>query len=173
MNKNCFPTWYSRDIYNIEYDFLKENGIKYIFCDLDNTVVSYDIERPDIKEIEWFKKIKSLGFDLTIVSNNNKRRVEKFIEGLDIPCISSARKPFIKKLKKYIIEKNINVENCVFIGDQVITDILVSNRLKIKSILVDPVKKAGKKITFFNRLIDLNMRERLRKRNKLINIERK
>ena len=33
------PTWFSESIYEINSEVLKENGIKTIFFDLDNTLI--------------------------------------------------------------------------------------------------------------------------------------
>lgn len=42
----------------------------------------------------------------------------------------------------------------VIIGDQVVTDILVGNRKKILTILVDPILNHDLKITGFNRMVE-------------------
>ena len=44
MFKKFCPTWYSSSIHLIDLDFLLSNGIKYIICDLDNTIIPYDVK---------------------------------------------------------------------------------------------------------------------------------
>ena len=111
------PTWCCTNIYKINLDFLKENNIKYILTDLDNTLAPYNVALPDENTINFFKHLKEEGFNVIIVSNNTGKRVSTYSEMLEIECVSGAKKPFASTLRKYLEKNNINLNECVLIGD--------------------------------------------------------
>lgn len=154
------PTWCCTSIYELDLEFLKENGINYILTDLDNTLAPYNVPLPDEKTISFFEELKKEGFKVIIVSNNTGKRVRTYSEVLDIKCVSGAKKPFTSTLRKFLIENQISLDECVLIGDQMMTDILCAGRLKIKCILTNPLVKKESFVTFFNRRLDNYFRKK-------------
>lgn len=148
------PTWCCTNIYEIDLELLKENNIKYILTDLDNTLAPYNVALPDEKTIEFFKKLKKEGFEVIIVSNNSGKRVATYSEMLNIKCLAGAKKPFASTLRKFLVKNNINFDECVLIGDQMMTDIICANKLQIKCILTEPLSNEESFVTFFNRKLD-------------------
>ena len=148
------PTWCCSNIFKLDLNFLKENNIKYILTDLDNTLAPYNIPLPDENTIKFFNSLKEEGFTVIIVSNNTGKRVKTYSSSLNIDCVAGAKKPFTAVLKKYLETNNIDLSECVLIGDQMMTDIVCANRLKIKCILTDPLSKEEALVTFFNRKLD-------------------
>ena len=49
--------------------------MKGIITDLDNTLVGWDEAEPTDAVKKWFKDVNEAGMTITIVSNNNERRV--------------------------------------------------------------------------------------------------
>ena len=154
------PTWCCTNIYKIDLNFLKENNIKYILTDLDNTLAPYNVPLPDEQTIEFFKELKKEGFEVIIVSNNTGKRVTTYSNMLEINCVSGAKKPFATTLRKYLLKNNINLDECVLVGDQMMTDILCAHRLKIKCVLTEPLSKEESFVTFFNRKLDNYFRKK-------------
>ena len=148
------PTWYCKSIYELNLDVLKETGIKYILTDLDNTLAPYNIARPNDEVKNAIKNIKDNGFNVIIVSNNNGKRVKLFSSGLNVDYIAGAKKPFTSTIKNYLLKNNINLNECVLIGDQLMTDIKCANKLKCKCVLTDPLVEKEALVTFINRRID-------------------
>ncbi len=147
------PKMYQKDIYHINYELLKDAGIKCIIFDLDNTLGLISHKRcPDETRV-LIKKLKK-DFDIVICSNNNTKRLKPYMEELDVDGVSWSMKPSIKALikikRKYKLKKK---EMCI-IGDQIVTDIFAGNRYKIKTILVDPMGVKDLKITALNRIIE-------------------
>jgi len=156
----CRPTWYCQSIYELDLDFLKNENVKCILTDLDNTLAPYNIPNPDQKVIELVKRIKDAGFNLIIVSNNTGKRVQLFASGLGLDYISGAKKPFTSTIKKGLNERNIMIEDCVLIGDQIMTDIKCANKMNCKCILTSPLTEKESFVTFFNRRLDLYYRKK-------------
>ena len=55
-------------------------GVKGIITDPDNTLVGWDVKEPTERIKEWFSKARELGITITIVSNNNEKRVSSFLK---------------------------------------------------------------------------------------------
>lgn len=164
------PMWYSKSIYEIDFAKLKSLGIKYILSDLDNTLVGFDVALPTEKVTELVNKLKEEDLELIIVSNNNFKRINKFCNPCNLRFLPKARKPKKSKLNKYLLSNNMNVNECAFVGDQLLTDMWCANKVGCISILVEPLQKRESKFTFFNRIIDKKIRKKYLKQGKLISI---
>ncbi|NLL91351.1 MAG: YqeG family HAD IIIA-type phosphatase [Ruminococcaceae bacterium] len=136
-----FPDYHYNRLEDIPFGLFKQNSIKCILIDVDNTLTgdcSFEIKEEVLK---WVEKAKSLGLYLIAISNNSRERVAKFADSIGLEYIFDAKKP----LKSRIIEnlKNINFDfkEMAVIGDQIFTDILLAKRMGAISILVDPMGK--------------------------------
>ena len=138
---NFIPDMYQKSIYHIDYDKLKEDGIKCILMDLDNTCVPYRDKEPNKKLIDLFETLKDMDFRVIIFSNATKKRILPFKNALRVDCSASSRKPGTRKLLKIMKMFNYDFSDVVIIGDQLYTDILCGNKVGIKTILVNPMSK--------------------------------
>ena len=173
MLKKFTPFAYANSIYEIDFNLLSSLGIKVILVDLDNTLVPYSIKEPTSQVKELKAKLDQIGISLLICSNNKGKRVGRFATMLGIKYFSLLRKPFSGPLLKAIKKSNLNKEECILIGDQLMTDIACANKAKIKSILVEPLNKQEPPWTKFNRLFDKPIRKKLRKKGLLKPLESK
>ena len=154
------PKIYQKSIYNINYNLLKKQDIKVIIFDLDNTLLGAKEDNPNDKLINFIKKI-STDFKVIVASNNTKKRVQAICDKLECDYLYSILKP-TKLMKKYFLRKyQYDFSEVVIIGDQIVTDIFMGNRLGIKTILIDPVSRDNK-VTFLNRLIEKIIMKRIK-----------
>lgn len=161
----CFePTYYAANIYSIPLSFYKENGIKVLFLDLDNTLDAFDALVPSLEATELIKKLKSAGLDIYIVSNNHEERVKNYADKLDVKYSFHSLKPFAFRLNKFIKKHHLNKKEILMVGDQTVTDIKCSNALKVRGCLVDKLVERDQITTTFNRFFDNRIRNRLVKR---------
>ncbi len=152
------PSIFVESIKDIHINNLKLQGFKMVICDLDNTLVPHFTKTPTMVVINFIKQIRDQGLMFVIVSNNSKKRVKEFCKNLEIDgYIYSAMKPTLFKIKKFFRKNNVKLDDVIFIGDQVITDIWMANRLKCKSILTLPLvgstNKKGWLISFIDKYI--------------------
>lgn len=154
MLKSFLPNQQVKDVFQIKPDTLKEQGIKAIITDLDNTLVEWDRAQATPKLIKWFELMQENGIKVTVVSNNNEDRVKRFAEPLNIPFIFQARKPMGRAFKRAIREMDVKREEAVVVGDQLLTDVLGGNRSGFYTILVVPVAQTDGFITKFNRKVE-------------------
>ncbi|YCA42967.1 YqeG family HAD IIIA-type phosphatase [Bacillus sp. JZ8] len=154
MLKLFLPDQHVKSVFEIKPEDLKERGVKGIITDLDNTLVEWD--RPDATPnlIEWFENMQQHNIQVTIVSNNVEKRVRLFSDPLGIPFIYKARKPMGRAFKKAIRNMDVNRNEIVVIGDQLMTDVLGGNRMKLYTILVVPVAQTDGFFTKFNRQME-------------------
>lgn len=155
------PKMYYKSIFDIKYDLLKEKNIKVLIFDLDNTIMTYDEKIPSEKVVKLFQKLSN-DFVLFIASNNMKEKVRRIGKSLNVHAFYSVLKP-TKRLKKLLLQKiNVKMEEVAIIGDQLVTDIFMGNRLNMQTILVDPLGKKDLAITFFNRWLENRILKRIK-----------
>src|SRR5690606_35185585 len=111
--------------------------------------------------------IKEQGIAVTIVSNNQEKRVKDFADPLGIPFIFEARKPMIRAFNRAIREMNLQKDEVVVIGDQLLTDVLGGNRCGLHTILVVPVAQTDGFFTKFNRFVERKILTWMKRRGML------
>ena len=137
------PKHYVESIYDLKPEFFQNNGFKGIVLDIDDTLVEHgDLNIPG-HLFDYVKELKEMGLKIAAVSNNKRKRVLPFCKQLDIPFYCFSAKPLKRGYKRAIREMDLNPFEVCTIGDQLFTDILGGNRMKIYTILVRPL--SGKK----------------------------
>lgn len=170
MLKNFLPNEQVRDIFEIRPEKLEERGIKGIITDLDNTLVAWDVKDATPEIIQWFQLMEEHDIKITIISNNKEERVKLFSQPLDTPFVYSARKPLGYAFRKATTQMELNKDEIVVIGDQLLTDVLGGNRSGFYTILVIPIAKTDGAITRINRQIERRILSWMRRKG-MINWE--
>lgn len=167
MLKQFLPNQHVKSILDIRPEDLKGNGIKGIITDLDNTLVEWDRPEATPKVIEWFENMKKHDIKVTIVSNNNEKRVKSFSTPLNISFIHRAKKPMPNAFHRAAEQMGLTKEDIVVIGDQLLTDVLGGNRSGFHTILVIPVAQNDGMATKFNRFVERRLLNWFRKKGML------
>lgn len=162
--KKCLPKMYKKNIFEIPYQQLKEQGIKCLAFDLDNTLALIDQEKVEQITIDFIKKLKE-DFIVLIISNNYKKRVSSYGKTFECDYISCALKPSTSGLKRIKKKYNLKKEEIAIVGDQLVTDILAGSRAGAFTILVDPLGTKDLKITSFNRFIERGILKSFKKKD--------
>ena len=149
-----FPDIYQISIYTINYEKLKESGIKCLLFDLDNTCVPYVDRVPTKKLKNHFDKLQDEGFKVIIFSNSPKERLKPFKKELNVDCCPNARKPKRAKFLKILKIYNYDLSEVAIIGDQLVTDIYGGNKVGIMTILVNPMSDIDMPFTKIHRFIE-------------------
>ena len=149
-----YPDFYCNNVRDVKLEFLQEHNIKGIILDVDNTLIDYYRKFED-GTIEWVYNLKKAGIKFCIVSNTNKLdKVIYVAETLEIPYFYFAKKPFKTGFIKAKEKMGLKAENIAAIGDQIMTDVIGSNRCKMFSILVKPIQEKDIFITRIKRPIE-------------------
>ena len=147
------PDMYKKNIFEIDYQKLKDKGIKCLIFDLDNTLGLLEHERCPVKTKKLLKSLQK-DFLILISSNNTKKRIKPYLKDLGIGGVAFSLKPLTRGLRKIKRDYGLKKKEMVMIGDQIVTDILSGNKFKIMTILVDPLGKKDLKITGLNRAVE-------------------
>ena len=149
-----YPKGYFNKITDITYEYLEFNNINGLILDVDNTLIDY-YENLSEETIEWVNLLKDKGIKMCILSNSNKLdKVKRVAEKLDIEYIHFGMKPFKRGFTRAVDILKIEEKNIAVIGDQIFTDVLGANRMKMYSILVDPIKEKDIFITVLKRPVE-------------------
>ena len=167
MFKSFVPFAHAQSVYEIPVDFYQQQGVKLLLIDLDNTLDSYRLFVPTERAVKLLTSLKETGLNVVIVSNNRARRVQNYASSAGCACISSARKPFAGRIKKFLKENNYLPEETMLVGDQLITDVLFGKHAHVRVVLTEKVVKEDQFTTHFNRLLDRPIRKHLRKKGRL------
>lgn len=133
------PRMQAATIYDIPLDELWSQGIRGIITDLDNTLVGAKEPLATPRLVEWLRMVQQKGFQVVIVSNNNRLRVSKFADPIVVPFIHSARKPASRSFRRAVELMRLKPEQTAVVGDQMLTDVLGGNRFGLFTILVQPI----------------------------------
>ncbi len=164
------PTYVYLSIYDINFTKLYANGIRNIITDLDNTLLSYHEFKPTAKLVDWINDLKSAGFKIFIISNNNEKRLKEISTLLGVSgFLAKANKPNPQKTLAYLTKMGLKREETLFLGDQLVTDIACANKLKVQSILVKTIDLKNQKwYTKINRLREKSIIKKIQKINPTI-----
>ena len=138
----------------IDVEYMNMHNKKVIISDLDNTLISWDSKK-DTKELtRWLKKMRRAGFDIIVVSNNNKERVDDFCKKLNLEYVAGAKKPLTLGFKEALKKLGRKKEEAIILGDQVLTDVFGAKNLGVMSVLVKPISKTDAFKTRINRFFE-------------------
>ena len=149
-----YPKGYFKKVSEISLEYLKKNNIKGLILDVDNTLIDYYRNMSE-ETINWANSLKENGIKMCILSNSNKKDKVKEVAGkLGLEYSYFGMKPLKRGFKK--AKKMLDLENSEIaaVGDQIFTDVIGSNRMKIFSILVEPIKEKDILITLIKRPIE-------------------
>lgn len=133
------PDYNLNNIYEINLDELKRNGITAMLFDLDSTLMGSKTGYYTERTLEWLNHV-SKDFFVGIVSNNtNKKYIEKVSKCTNFPIVFRAKKPCIKIAKNFMQDYGLNPETTCFVGDRPLTDIICGKNLGCTTILVDSI----------------------------------
>ena len=155
MFKRFIPFLHAKTIFEIPPSFYKETlKVKYVFIDLDNTLDSYKISKPTERTLNYINSLKEIGLNVIIVSNNRNGRVLTYSQACDVICICKACKPFSAKINRFIKTNKISKQDIIFVGDQMMTDVLMAYHAKIRVIFTEKIVKEDQWTTRINRLFE-------------------
>lgn len=168
MKRKYVPFAVAKSIYEIDIGFYKQQNVKYLLMDLDNTLDSYKLFHPTDRARELVNNVIKADIVPIIVSNNRGKRVSTYANDLGVEYINSARKPFGYKIRRFLKEKGWPNEEVMLVGDQMMTDVAAAKRVGIRVILTEKIVKEDQWTTHINRLFGRPIRKYHKKKGNLI-----
>lgn len=142
MGKGFIPDHYLTSLYVVQPERLLALGIRFIFLDIDNTLVPSHAPDADDRVIHLINTLKVAGIQPVLVSNARRSRVERFNRPLGLKAVGNAWKPFEGGFRQAMEISGARPEETVMVGDQVFTDVAGGNRCGLRTILVQPMHRA-------------------------------
>lgn len=141
MLQTFYPDAYMECVQDVDFEAFREKGYRAVLFDIDNTLVCHGAPAtPEV--IAFFEKLRSMGYQAMVMSNNKEPRVKSFAETVGgIGYIYKANKPAKKAYLSCMQQMGSDATNTLFVGDQLFTDVWGAKRCGIYSILVKPIDK--------------------------------
>jgi len=143
----------------------RELGIRAILSDIDNTLAPYEQPEPDEHIRAWLEDLRAAGISVALISNNHADRVELFNADLGLIAYSDAGKPFGKILRRAMAQMGCDETNTAMLGDQLLTDALAGNLLRLKVLVVPPIRDKRTAFVRFKRWLERPVIRRYRKKH--------
>ncbi|MCD7750588.1 MAG: YqeG family HAD IIIA-type phosphatase [Lachnospiraceae bacterium] len=138
MLNNFFPDAAVRRAWDVPYADFYAKGYRAVLFDIDNTLV-YPDAPADEPCRNFLNELKSLGYQIAVISNNKGPRVESFAIDCGIDYVAKAGKPLRSGYEQGMERLHSTPKTTLFVGDQLFTDVWGARRLGIYSILVEPM----------------------------------
>ena len=136
-------------------EILRECGIRALILDVDNTLIPYEEAVPNERVLAWLETLKEDGIAVAFVSNNHKKRLATFNQGLDYPAYYHGCKPFPVKMRRALRAMGVWKKETANLGDQILTDVLAGRLLGLRyCFLVPPIKDKTDAFTKFKRWLE-------------------
>jgi HAD superfamily phosphatase (TIGR01668 family) len=148
----------AKSIYDIDYQRLKNAGIKLLVFDVDDTIAEHKGTIPERTTV-LFKHLSLIGFKLALFSNCSTartRELDKLFAGLDIYNSQRSDKPNPVGYLEICEHYKVVPEQAAMIGEKMGTDIYGGYLAKYKErILVQPFTEvfSGKKANLAIRIL--------------------
>ena len=124
--------------YGIDFEALYNKGKRGVIFDIDNTLVPHDAPADDQAK-QLFEKLRRIGYQTLVLSNNKEPRVKSFAEAVGCHYIYKAGKPGREGYRRAMEKMGTDVNSTVFVGDQLFTDVWGAKRTGIENYLVKPI----------------------------------
>ena len=138
MFERFFPDAYMDSTYVIDFEKLYKEGIRGVIFDIDNTLVPHGAPA-DERAIRLFARLRSIGLDYCLISNNQLPRVKPFADAVQAKFVEDAHKPSRKNYLEAMKLMHVDLDSCIFVGDQIFTDVYGAKRCGMRTILVKPL----------------------------------
>jgi uncharacterized protein len=157
------PRYWAKDVTDIDFEKLTESGINTVIFDIDNTLGPHSTLSVDPKILSAIHKAleKKKITQVAIATNRYRYNFEKIASqlGENVEYLYASglakRKPFKSYFVALLKKLNSKPEECVMVGDKILTDVIGANSIGINSLLVDRLGEASwyQKLIPFDTLI--------------------
>lgn len=138
MLKTFYPDNEVDSAYEIAYNVLFEKGYRGVIFDIDNTLVPHGAPA-DTRAVAFFDRLREIGFQTMLLSNNKEPRVKMFADKVKSGYIYKAGKPGMAGYEKAMEHMGTDRTNTIFVGDQLFTDVWGAKKAGIVTYLVRPI----------------------------------
>ncbi len=136
------------NILSLGPEVVEQHRLRGLILDVDETLVPWQSTQVPREVIAWGKMMRQL-VPLVLVSNNlNRHRIAQIAAEMGpVAFFHGAGKPSRQKVRAAVSALSLDPDRIHkqvgIVGDRLLTDVLVGNRLDMFTILVEPITIAG------------------------------
>lgn len=143
-----------QDFTCIDRAYLEKYRIRGILTDLDDTLAEHNHPSPHPAFENWLAFLRSMNVRVCILSNNGTRRTKAFAERYSLPYIPNAYKPRRYYYRKAAAVLDLACEDCLFLGDQLFTDIPGAKKSGLRAVKTLPLGNRSNWFIKFKRKLE-------------------
>lgn len=132
------PTFWLKNVMQIDEDFLRKNNVSALVLDMDNTLSMHGNPAAEDGVPEWLDEMRSLGIKMRVVSNNTGKRVAPLAAKLGLEFTANGAKPLTFGVNRAIKAMGALKSETLVVGDQIFTDVMAGNLSGVRTVLVEP-----------------------------------
>ncbi len=126
------PIWF------LTTDLIHEYGLRGLILDVDDTLLGNNEKVVSAEVSQWLLTTRQI-CQICLVSNNfSNSRIQAIAQTLDLPYRSRAAKPSRRAVRESLEMMKLAPAQVGMVGDRILTDTLVGNRLGMFTILIQP-----------------------------------
>jgi HAD superfamily phosphatase (TIGR01668 family) len=116
---------------------MRYHHLRGLILDVDNTLVADHESLASPEVMTWVQSMRD--YPMWLVSNNfNEQRIETIAQQLQVPYHCRAGKPSRRRVRQAVEALNLPTASIAMVGDRLLTDTVVGNRLGLFTVLVQP-----------------------------------
>ena len=139
MRISFLPFAITEKLTDLTPQYLRDQNIRLLMLDFDNTIVPYTTSTPTREMTDWLRMMNGSDIQMCVVSNSKRERVKLFCADYGLDCITHANKPFSRGIRQCLAKYDIPAEQAALVGDQIYTDTLGGNGCGVRPILVKAI----------------------------------
>lgn len=140
MLQAFYPDRMVSSVYDIDFHEIYKQGYRGVIFDIDNTLVEHGADANERAEL-FFASLQRIGMNSCLLSNNKEERVARFNKNIMTNAIHKAGKPSRRGYERAMELMGTRLDNTLFVGDQLFTDVWGAKRMGMANILVQPIAK--------------------------------
>lgn len=161
--KYVCPDYRVKSIFDISPKWLKRNGYMRVVVDIDNTLLPRDKTMVGPRAMTWVRQCHQMGINVALISNNGGDRIKAITRQTGLGTIMRAAKPLPMAYKQIV--KAMGTDKILFVGDQLLTDVLGAKWAKLPVVWVESLGGKEHFITRCTRKLEKYFIGRLTKNN--------
>nr|WP_287069913.1 YqeG family HAD IIIA-type phosphatase [Pyrobaculum sp.] len=151
------PDEEARSLQEVDFQGLREKGIKVLLFDLDNTLCPWRAEELPLSTAALLRALQAQGFKLAVLTNARLPRdspVRRALAELGVLLMERAMKPLPFSFRRAGRAFGAAPRAVAVIGDQLLTDVLGGKFAGLYTVLVPPLSPHEARRTKVNRVIE-------------------
>jgi uncharacterized protein len=133
------PDHYYASIREVDFEMLRNIGIRVLLTDMDNTLTVHGAVAFDEYATEQVERMQRAGIECLLFSNAKTARLEQVSARTGLRFVPNPMKPSVKGIRRaFDMFPELEPIHFALVGDQIFTDIAAGKAGGIRSILIEP-----------------------------------